>query len=57
MVFSVLPFINAEDLDRLEVISAAIERLPNGSASQRLWTAVDATPRINSSIGDLNQLA
>src|SRR3954462_2088506 len=31
--------------DRLEVISAAIERLPNVSASQRLWIAVDAPPR------------
>src|SRR3954468_9241266 len=31
--------------DRLDVVSAAMDSSPNGSASQLLWTAVEGTPR------------
>ena len=31
--------------DRLDVVSAAMNSSPNGSASQLLWTAVEGTPR------------
>ena len=48
---------NAEEVDRLDIVSAANSSSPNGSASRRLRIAVDGTPRINSSIGDLGQLA
>ena len=32
-------------MNRLDVVSAAMESSPNGSASQLLWTAVEGTPR------------
>src|SRR3954465_2793373 len=56
-VIGCLPFTAGKALNRLVVVLAAIDRLPNDFASQRFWTAVDDTPRINSSIGDLDQLA
>ena len=40
-----LPFTNAEEVDRLDVVSAAIDSPPNGSASRLFRIAVDGTPR------------
>src|SRR4051812_17353692 len=40
-----LPFTNAEEVDRLDVVSAANSPSPNGSASRRLQIAVDEIPR------------
>ena len=40
-----LPFTFAEEVDRLDVVSAANDSSPNGSASRRLRIAVDRTPR------------
>ena len=53
-VISRLPFTIAEALNRLAEILAAIESFPNVSVSQRLWTAVDAPPHSNFSIGNLD---